>query len=185
MRYAIFPRETGKMAIFRSLPNDNKISDNKIRKISKFYCHGISQGKQRFWTIFRVFFPSPTQPPPKRNFINIVVSASLNFEANSLTMAIFGEIACEKLHSTPNMTGRRFHRTTEAIPRRPWKAKRFFASRPTKISNKEGYARGAHEVRHGTFSIHFHRAVSRSSSHIGPRCMSQGVENRGSLISVP
>ena len=45
----------------------------------------------------------------------------------------------------PNMTGRRFHRTTEAIPRRPWKAKRFFASRPVKISIKrvcEGCARG-------------------------------------------
>ena len=25
--------------------------------------------------------------------------------------------------STPNMTGRRFHRTADMIPRRPWKAK--------------------------------------------------------------
>ena len=40
--------------------------------------------------------------------------------------------------STPNMTGRRFHRTTEAIPRRPWKAKSPFASRPMKINIKEG-----------------------------------------------
>ena len=50
----------------RSLPNDNKISDNKIRKISKFYCHGISQDKQRFGTIFRKI--PPPQPPPKRKF---------------------------------------------------------------------------------------------------------------------
>ena len=32
----------------RRLPNDNKISDCKIRKISKFYCHGISQKK--YWS---------------------------------------------------------------------------------------------------------------------------------------
>ena len=40
--------------------------------------------------------------------------------------------------STPNMTGRRFHRTTEAIPRRPWKARSPFASRPIRISIKKG-----------------------------------------------
>ena len=45
--------------------------------------------------------------------------------------------------STPNMTGRGFHRTTEAIPRRPWKAKRFFVSRPIKTSIKKG-TRGVH-----------------------------------------
>ena len=51
----------------RSLPNDNKISDNKIRKMSKIYCHGISQEKkQRFWTIFRKI--SPPRPLPKRTF---------------------------------------------------------------------------------------------------------------------
>ena len=50
----------------RSLPNHNKISDNKIRKISKFYCHGISKEKQRFGTIFRKI--SPPRPPPKRKF---------------------------------------------------------------------------------------------------------------------
>ena len=36
------------------------------------------------------------------------------------------------------MTRRRFHRTTEAIPRRPWKSKSPFASRPMKINTKEG-----------------------------------------------
>ena len=46
--------------VVRSLPNDNKTSDNIIRKISKFYCHGISQEKECFWTIFRWFSPSPT-----------------------------------------------------------------------------------------------------------------------------
>ena len=34
---------------------------------------------------------------------------------------------------------------------------------------KEECPRGAHEVRHGTSSIRFHRAVPRSSSHTGPR----------------
>ena len=41
------------------------------------------------------------------------------------------------------MTGRGFHRTTEAIPRRHWKAKRFFASGPIEISIKKG-TRGVH-----------------------------------------
>ena len=56
-----------------------KFHDNKIREISKFYCHGISQEKQRFGTIFRNFSLSPTPPPPKKNtnFVNFVVSASL------------------------------------------------------------------------------------------------------------
>ena len=36
--------------------------------------------------------------------------------------------------STPNMTGRGFHCTTEVIPRRPSKSKSPFASRPIKIS---------------------------------------------------
>ena len=40
--------------------------------------------------------------------------------------------------STPNMTVRRFHRTTEANPRRPWKAKNPFASRPIKVSINKG-----------------------------------------------
>ena len=40
--------------------------------------------------------------------------------------------------STPKMTGRRFHRTTEMIPHRPWKAKSPFASRPIKISINKG-----------------------------------------------
>ena len=39
------------------------------------------------------------------------------------------------------MTGRLFHRTTEVIPRRPWKAKSTFASRPIKMSIKKGTRR--------------------------------------------
>ena len=39
--------------------------------------------------------------------------------------------------------------------------------RPKK-KHRERYARTAHEVRHGTSSINFHRAVPRSSSHTGP-----------------
>ena len=37
--------------------------------------------------------------------------------------------------------------------------------------HKGGYASCAHEVQHGTSSIHFHRAVPRSSSHTGPRLL--------------
>ena len=40
--------------------------------------------------------------------------------------------------SIPNMTGRMFHRTKEMIPRRPWKAKSPFASRPIRISINKG-----------------------------------------------
>ena len=40
--------------------------------------------------------------------------------------------------STPNMTGRRFHRITELIPCRPWKSKSPFASRPMKINIRKG-----------------------------------------------
>ena len=36
------------------------------------------------------------------------------------------------------LTGRRFHRTTEMIPCRPWKAKSTFASRPIKINLNKG-----------------------------------------------
>ena len=59
----------------RSLPNDNKISDNKIRKISKFYCRGISQ-EMVFLENFLSIFPLPN-PLQNANFINIIVSASL------------------------------------------------------------------------------------------------------------
>ena len=56
---------------FRNLPNDNNISDNQIRKLSKFYCHGISQEKQRFGTIFRKFSSSPT---PSKTQILLILS---------------------------------------------------------------------------------------------------------------
>ena len=51
---------------------------------------------------------------------------------------------------TPNMTGRRFHRTTEVIPRRPWKSQSRFASRPIQLSINKGMrgarARARHDV---------------------------------------
>ena len=41
------------------------------------------------------------------------------------------------LFSTPNMTGRRFHRTMEMIPARPWKSKSPSVSTPiNKVQNK-------------------------------------------------
>ena len=51
-------------------------------------------------------------------------------------------IPLECFYSAPNMTGRRFHRTAEAIPRQPWKSKSPFAYRCMKISIKRG-TRGA------------------------------------------
>ena len=57
------------------------------------------------------------------------------------------------------MTGRRFHRTTEAIPRRPWKSKSPFASRPMKININRATRGGAREVQRGTSSICFRRTV--------------------------
>ena len=45
--------------------------------------------------------------------------------------------------STPNMTGRRCHRTTEAIPRHPWKSKSLcFLTKKQKHRDEEGCARG-------------------------------------------
>ena len=55
--------------------------------------------------------------------------------------------------STLNMTGRRFHRTMEVIPALPWKAKNPSVSRLSKLSLKQGDARGASEVRRRTSSI--------------------------------
>ena len=48
-------------------------------------------------------------------------------------------------NSTPNMTRRRFHRATEVSPRRPWKSKSPFASRPlqrSEIQGRKGHAQG-------------------------------------------
>ena len=44
--------------------------------------------------------------------------------------------------SSPNMTGRRFHRATEVIPRRPWKSKSPFASKPIKTSKNNTRTQG-------------------------------------------
>ena len=58
-----------------------------------------------------------------------------------------------------SMTRRRFQRTTEVIPRRPWKSKNHFASRPIKIGINTGTVKGAREVQSGTSSIHFHKII--------------------------
>ena len=66
--------------------------------------------------------------------------------AAALVCMMFG--STRQFRSTPNMTGRRFHHTTEAIPRRPSKAKSPFACRPIKMNIKKGTRWGTHEVRH-------------------------------------
>ena len=73
-----------------------------------------------------------------------------------------------KNNSTPNMTGRRFHRTMEMIPRSPLVILKPLCFHPyIKRSTKQGGARGTSEVWRGTSSNHFHCPISRSSSHIG------------------
>ena len=73
--------------------------------------------------------------------------------------------------STLKMTGRGLHCTMEVIPHRPWKSKSpLFPDRFSLIEkHKQGDPRGAHEVRHGTSSINFHRAIPGSSGDTGPR----------------
>ena len=71
------------------------------------------------------------------------------------------------VESTPNMTGRRFHRTMEMIPALPSQSKSPSVSTPIKQSTKEGAARGGSEVRRRISPIHFHCPAPRSSSHIG------------------
>ena len=56
---------------------------------------------------------------------------------------------CSVQSSAPDMTGRMFHRTTEAISRRPWKAKAL-CFQTYQNEHKEGRARGALEVQHCT-----------------------------------
>ena len=72
------------------------------------------------------------------------------------------------LISTPNMTGRRFHRTMEMIPPpAPGSLKALLFPPLLKNLENKGMQGGTSEVRRGTSSIHFHCPVPRSSSHIG------------------
>ena len=93
----------------------------------------------------------------------------------------------QSLLSTPNMTGRRFHRTMEMIPALPWWSKSPSVSTPVEQSRKQGDARGASEVRRGTSSNHFHCPVPRSSSHIGLNFQRfrKGVGGRGLATNKP
>ena len=68
------------------------------------------------------------------------------------------------LFSTPHMTGRRFHRTTEMIPALPCQSKSPSASTPIKQSTKPGNARG-YTARN--FLHSFSLSSTPSSSHIG------------------
>ena len=68
-------------AEFGSLPNDNKISDNKFANFSDFYYHGISQEKTVFFFHNFPSIPPPLDPLQNANFINMVVSASLGVRA--------------------------------------------------------------------------------------------------------
>ena len=66
-------------------------------------------------------------------------------------------------NSTPNMTGRRFHRTMETVPRAPGSLKALLFPPPSKQSTKQGDASGRSEVRRGTSSNHFHCPVPQWS----------------------
>ena len=64
---------------FRSLRNDNKLSDNKICTFKKKYCHGVSQENKRFFVIS--FLSASSAPPLKyANFIFTLVSPSVVVE---------------------------------------------------------------------------------------------------------
>ena len=98
-------------------------------------------------------------------FSGLFEITSENALQNKGKLAIFRVIF--SISSTPNMTGRKFHRTMEMIPAHPWQSKNPSASTPIKQSTKQGNARGTSEVRRGTSSIHFHCQVPWSSGHIG------------------
>ena len=97
---------------------------------------------------------------------------------------LLGPFFCGDAKTTPNMTGRRLHRTTEAIPRRPWKAQSPFASRHIRISIRKG-TRGV-RTRYDTVLLPFISIVRcpRSSSHTGhqQKCISKFSKIRNSLM---
>ena len=88
------------LCFIRSLPNDNKISDNKIRKISKFYCHEISQEKQRFGQ-FSINFPLP-QTPSKTQILLILSFRRLWF-SSYMTVVHCSIVGCQLLASVAGM----------------------------------------------------------------------------------
>ena len=90
------------------------------------------------------------------------------------------------------MTGRGFHCTTEAIPRRPWKAKTSFASGPVKISIKKG-TRGVH-TRYDTVLLPFISIVRCPSRPVMPlpeksesqnKKLKKTLRAKGTLIREP
>ena len=91
------------------------------------------------------------------------------------------------IHSTPNMTGQLFHRTTEVILRRPWKSKSPFASRPIQIikaQGRKGCARGTTRyflhsfpscslpvVQRYLSPIHLSELMTTTTTHTEPICI--------------
>ena len=90
-------------------------------------------------------------------------------------------------HSAPNMTGQKFHRTAEVIPRRPWKSKSPFVSKPIKTSITRGRKGREHEVRRGsTVLLPFISIVSSLGRPVVLAPESCGSSHgRGYLLSGP
>ena len=76
-----------------------------------------------------------------------------------------GRLRLWAMDSTPNMTGRRFHRTMKMIPRSPGSLKAFlFPTLLSKVQNK--WMQGARAIERGTSFIRSHCPAPRSSSQI-------------------
>ena len=124
----------------------------------------LDRNLEFFWSLSPLGYPrdAPGAFPPPNSFIwsfFIGFCSPYDFLRWPETL--------EKQGSRPNMNGRRFHRTMEMIPARPWWSKSPSVSTPIKQSTKQGNARGTSEVRRGASSIHFHCPAPRSSGHIG------------------
>ena len=136
------------------------------------------------------YFQNPyDREPPKQNsgnqisFITSPKKPLRWFTLGSLRFAV-GEIRrfsgflkiLECRHfSTPNMIGRRLNRTTEAIPRCPWKAKSAFASRPIRINIMKATRRV--RTRHDT--VHFFHSFPSCGAPVVQSYRSPNFVSRG------
>ena len=83
--------------------------------------------------------PPPSPDNPVKICLRVFFFMLLFFALNILKQ---NHIVYDLGRSGPNMTRRGFHRTTEVIPRRPWKSKSPFASKPIIKSENTGTQAG-------------------------------------------
>ena len=108
--------------------------------------------------------------------------------SSSLQDGHFRKPMFSNYHSTPNMTGQRFHRTTEVIPCRPWKSRSPFASRPTFPSYGSPVAQSYRSPNHVFQSLAFRvpsRALFPTTHGSGARVLdivSAGIPGNSSFL---